>query len=224
VADQESYRSDPFCGGCGAPAGQPHEEGCGAREFDPGEKEGATLLLALHIPGYVADDDPDMAADCLVGIINEERRHNGGGRSDDVTVSVFPACEWMTADTMERLRAAADSPPPTPGPTREQVADAAAALVGRAGSSRPTFVTGVVAMHDAVVALLPASALTVRVWGGRAEELFDPLALGLEPGTHVVVTRRDPDRCACAGPVETSATGSGQRCVRCGLILGGDDG
>lgn len=35
-------------------------------------------------------------------------------------------------------------------------------------------------------------APTVRVWGGKAEELFDPLALGLEPGTHVVVTRGTP--------------------------------
>lgn len=64
-----------------------------------------TLMFGVVIPD--ADDlDPDIVAEELVAIINEERERNGGP-SDAITVSLFPACQWLTPEGMERLRFAA---------------------------------------------------------------------------------------------------------------------
>jgi hypothetical protein len=74
-----------------------------------------TLLLALYMPddGFDPnlDFDPDDSADGLVAIINEERRRNAieAGRPDwyrPVTVSAIPAPQWVTADSLAKLRAA----------------------------------------------------------------------------------------------------------------------
>lgn len=80
----------------------------------------ATLLVALSLPGDGwTDQDPDDIADVLVAIINEERVRNGGvDAADDeagfdrpevepVMVSAIPAPQWLTAEALANLRAAA---------------------------------------------------------------------------------------------------------------------
>jgi hypothetical protein len=88
------------------PIGEPHEEGCGALAFAESDHDhGATLFFALWIPGAMTDADPDMCADVFARIINEERIRNGGlGR--EVEVSAIPAPQWLTSETLARLRSA----------------------------------------------------------------------------------------------------------------------
>ena len=79
------------------------------------EDSGATLLLAIYIPGHMPDlqpDDAELYADVFVGVVNEERVRNGGADEvgfdtpavEPVEVSAIPAPQWLTPETLARLR------------------------------------------------------------------------------------------------------------------------
>jgi hypothetical protein len=98
-------------------------------------------------------------------------------------------------ETSEALWAL-EAPPPTPGPTREQVAEAIGSAYGPLGA--PPHLAGQAnAAVDAVMALLssPATVLWEGPVGQLAASLLGrkPSDRGWDPGTHVVVTREATD-------------------------------
>lgn len=65
----------------------------------------AFLLLSIYVPDVdTASCDPERLAEELIDIINADRSANG---LEAVGVGLFPSCEWLTAETFERLKAAA---------------------------------------------------------------------------------------------------------------------
>lgn len=81
------------------------------------ETRPATLLIGILFPDVDRDTDPEITADTVVAILNEERVRNGGvdaALDDDagfdrpevepVMVSAIPPAQWMTSETLTRLR------------------------------------------------------------------------------------------------------------------------
>lgn len=72
---------------------------------------GGTLLLALYIPD--ADPtviDPDALADEIADAINDQQvPHGSYGLLSPVEVSAIPGPQWVTAESLARLRVAADT-------------------------------------------------------------------------------------------------------------------
>lgn len=104
--------------------------GEGTAQPDPSRPvmaDGAHLFFAVYMPDVDPQDennDPDMIADALVGIINEERVRNAGADAvgfdspevKPVMVSGIPAPQWLTPETLANLKRAASgegtAPPP----------------------------------------------------------------------------------------------------------------
>ena len=72
-----------------------------------------TLLIAFVVPFHEGDEiddiDPDIMADEFALMVNEDRQRNAddAGRPDyflPVEVSAIPAPQWVTSETMQRLR------------------------------------------------------------------------------------------------------------------------
>ena len=83
---------------------------------------GATLFLALSIPGVDPSMDPEIIADSIALVLNEDRVRNGGvdaALDDDagfdrpevepVMVAAIPAPQWLTPETLANLRRAASA-------------------------------------------------------------------------------------------------------------------
>jgi hypothetical protein len=73
-----------------------------------------TLLVAFVIPGLDGSEDGDDAeamADVLCGIINEERERNWPENPQPIGVSAIPAAQWVTTESLGRLRESANLQP-----------------------------------------------------------------------------------------------------------------
>lgn len=66
---------------------------------------GATFLFAVWVPDATHDLDPDVTADEFVYMLNQQRMKAGGtDHFKPVEVSAIPAPQWVTPETMDRLR------------------------------------------------------------------------------------------------------------------------
>ena len=75
-----------------------------ATHMPPNADSGATFLVAFWIPNCDRTEDPEMMADCLAQIINEERANNWPENPQPIGVSAIPAAQWVTPETLALFR------------------------------------------------------------------------------------------------------------------------
>lgn len=74
----------------------------------------ATLFLAISFPLDDVNDediDPEQVADELVVMLNEVRQNNGAPFDERLMVSALPAPQWLTPESLAKLKRAAEAEP-----------------------------------------------------------------------------------------------------------------